>query len=302
MSDIALPAFLRDRIDSAYAELLRPETLPAIDFRQPAGEPALIAADSLSWQIFKNPVGLFIGGVTAVILELAEPGVRTGVWEHSSFRHEPVKRLQRTGLAAMVTVYGARSVADTMIAGVVRMHEKVAGQTPAGQPYRASDTDLLDWVQATATFGFAQSYSAYVRPLRRADLDRIYGEARPAALLYGATGAPQTLAASEALFTAMRPRLEASPIVFEFLDILRRSPALPQPLRLLQPLLIRAAVSLVPDWLRRRLGLTASYGLSDWEIPIVRQAGQLADRILLPSSPPVQACLRLGLPANHLYR
>jgi uncharacterized protein (DUF2236 family) len=52
----------------------------------PAGEPALAAPDSVSWRVFKNPVSLFVGGVTAVILELAEPRVRTGVWEHSSFR------------------------------------------------------------------------------------------------------------------------------------------------------------------------------------------------------------------------
>jgi uncharacterized protein (DUF2236 family) len=35
--------------------------------------------------VFKNPLSLFIGGVTAVIMELAEPRVRTGVWEHTTF-------------------------------------------------------------------------------------------------------------------------------------------------------------------------------------------------------------------------
>src|SRR5207237_581182 len=59
---------------------------PRFDFCAPPGEAALVAADSISWRIFKNPVALFIGGVAAVILELAEPRVRTGVWEHTSFR------------------------------------------------------------------------------------------------------------------------------------------------------------------------------------------------------------------------
>jgi uncharacterized protein (DUF2236 family) len=45
-----------------------------------------VAPDSVSWSVFKNPVSLFIGGVTAVIMELADPRVRTGVWEHTSFR------------------------------------------------------------------------------------------------------------------------------------------------------------------------------------------------------------------------
>ena len=40
----------------------------------------------MSWRVFKNPLSLFIGGITAVIMELAEPRVRTGVWEHTTFR------------------------------------------------------------------------------------------------------------------------------------------------------------------------------------------------------------------------
>ena len=75
--------------------------LPPVDFSAPRGEPALAAPDSVSWQVFKNPVALFIGGVAAVLLELAEPRVRHGVWDHSSFRERPMQRLQRTGLAAM---------------------------------------------------------------------------------------------------------------------------------------------------------------------------------------------------------
>src|SRR3954467_7138418 len=100
---------------------------PSADFTTPAGEPALVSPDSVLWRIFKNPVALAAGGVAAVILELAEPSVRTGVWEHSGFRRDPVGRLQRTGMAAMVTVYGARSVAEAMIAGVVQVHERIAG-------------------------------------------------------------------------------------------------------------------------------------------------------------------------------
>jgi uncharacterized protein (DUF2236 family) len=49
--------------------------------------------------------------------------VRTGVWEHTTFRVDPIRRLRRTGLAAMVTIYGARGKAEAMIARVRRMHE-----------------------------------------------------------------------------------------------------------------------------------------------------------------------------------
>jgi uncharacterized protein (DUF2236 family) len=107
----------------------------SIDAEQPrAVTPAFAAI--LSWQGFKNPLALFIGGIAAVILELAEPRVRTGVWEHSSFRTDPMRRMQRTGLAAMVTVYGARSAAEAMIAGVVRRHASVQGKFLKAMPMK----------------------------------------------------------------------------------------------------------------------------------------------------------------------
>ena len=290
------------RVEAAARELLQPAGSVAVDFTEPRGEPALVPPDSVSWRIFKNPVALFIGGVAAVILELADPAVRTGVWEHSSFRRDPVRRLQRTGLAAMVTVYGARNAAEAMIAGVVRMHDNVKGETPAGEKYRANDVDLLTWVQATAAYGFAEAFSRYVHPLGRDALDRLYAEGAPAARLYGALDAPVSEAGLQALFESKRARLEPSPIVFEFLGIMRGAAAFPAALRPLQRLLVRAAVEMTPGWVRERLGLTASHGLRAWETRLVRQAGRLADRIMLRSSPAVQSCLRMGLPEDYLYR
>lgn len=299
---LPLPGRVTRRLDRSAAALLQPQEGRAFDFSQPRGEPALVGAESISWRIFKNPVALFVGGVAAVILELAEPKVRTGVWEYSSFRADPVRRLQRTGLAAMITVYGARSAAEAMIAGVARLHEKVAGTTPAGAAYRANDPDLLNWVHATASYGFAAAYHRFVRPLTADELDRLYAEGAPAARLYGALDVPRSEAERRALFDAMRGRLEPSPIVFEFLAIMRRAPAFPAALRPLQRLLVRAAVDLTPPWVRDTLGLDRRYGLRAWERPLARRAGALADRLMLPSSPPVQACLRLGLPADYLFR
>ncbi|ESQ80516.1 oxygenase MpaB family protein [Asticcacaulis sp. YBE204] len=300
---LSLPEFIGRRIDSAAGDLFRAEgAYAAIDFTQPPGEAALVPPDSLSWRIFKNPVSLYIGGVAAVILELAEPGVRTGVWEHSSFRTQPVQRLKRTGLAAMITVYGAKSVATRMIEGVVRRHDRVTGQTPDGKPYHANDPHLLDWVQATASFGFAEAYSRYVSPLSHSEFDRLYTESAPAAQAYGAVGAPTSQTEMEAIFARMAARLEPSPIVFEFLDIMREAPAFPGLLQTLQPMLIRAAVSMTPEGIRDRLGLGAVQGLRAWEAPLVRQAGALSDRIVIRSSPAGQACRRMGLPEDYLYR
>jgi uncharacterized protein (DUF2236 family) len=298
---LPLPATLQRSLDRTGLRLLQPDGGAKIDFRLPAGEAALVGPDSVSWRVFKNPVSLFIGGVAAVILELAEPGVRSGVWEHSMFRTDPMTRLQRTGLAAMVTVYGAQSIAHPMIEGVVRRHDRVSGHLPDGQPYRANDVALLDWVQATATFGFGEAYSRYVARLSAADMDRLFAEAKVSAGLYGAIGAPANWAQWQAQLEAMKARLEPHPIVHEFLDIMHRAEAFPGVLKAVQPTLIRAAIDMTPDWVRARLGLNGQ-GLKPWERPLVRLAGIMADRIVLPSGPAVQSCLRLGLPQDYLYR
>jgi uncharacterized protein (DUF2236 family) len=281
--------------------LLQPAEGPQIDFSEPFGEEALVPPHSLSWRVFKNPVALAVGGIAAVILELADPAVRTGVWENSTFLTDPVGRLRRTGLAAMVTVYGARSISEPMIRGVVRMHARISGITPAGETFSANDPHLLDWVQATASFGFAEAYSRYVSQLGPPDFDRLYREAAPAARLYGACNAPTSESGMRDLFEAMRGRLEYSHIVFDFLRIMREAPALPAPLRWLQPMLVRAAVDLIPPWIRDCLGLDPSHGLKAAERLLVRFAGALSDRIVLPDSPPAQSCLRLGLPKAYLY-
>jgi uncharacterized protein (DUF2236 family) len=288
-------------LEAAARAQLEAPGVPRIDFAHPPGEPALAAPDSVAWQVFRNPVSILVGGIAAVILELAEPRVRAGVWDHTSFRDDPLLRLRRTGLAAMVTVYGARSTAERMIAGVRRMHEAVSGVTPSGLPYRANDPELLRWVQATAAFGFLEAYCAYVRPLSPAERDRFYAEGVPASHLYGAEGVPVSQAAFEALLAAMLPRLEPSPTVFEFLAIMRRAALFPRPLRPVQGLLARAAVEIVPAPVRALLGLGRSHGLRPWEQPLLRTAARAADRILLRSSPAVEACLRLGLAADHLF-
>jgi uncharacterized protein (DUF2236 family) len=212
-----------------------------------------------------------------------------------------MRRLQRTGLAAMVTVYGARSIAEPMIARVVQMHSKVVGETPCGTPYSANDVRLLSWVQATAAFGFAEAYSRYVRPLKREEFDALYREGAPASKLYGAIEIPMSSAELQALFGSMQGRLRPSSIIFEFLHIMRTTPGFPNALCWMQEMLVRAAVEIIPEWIRECLGLTRQHGLGPTERWIVRLTGSLADRVILSASPAAQSCVRLGLPRTHLY-
>jgi uncharacterized protein (DUF2236 family) len=292
---------LQHYLNRAVGALLGEAGTHRNDFGLPLHEEALVAATSVSWRILKNPVALYVGGTAAVILELAEPGVRAGVWEHSSFRSNPLARMRRTGLAAMISVFGARSVAEPMIARVVRLHASVQGTTPAGVAYQASDQRLLTWVHATAAFGFAEAYHRYVESLSQKHFDDFYSEGAPVARLYGVAEAPTTALEMSTLFQSMRPHLGPSPIIFEFLKIMRETQAFPNTLRWIQPILLRAAVDLIPEWLRECLGLTELYGPRAHERRLTYWAGAVADRLVLPANPAVQSCLRLGLPSNYLY-
>lgn len=299
---IPLPSALKRRVDGFARSVMRQPPGYAVDFSLPAGEPALLPPDSLSWRIFKNPVTVFIGGVAAVLLELAEPRVRDAVWQHSGFRTDALLRLRRTGAAAMVTVYGPRSQAEAMIAGVVRMHGRIRGRTSDGEAYDANDPELLDWVQATAGFGFMQAYHHYARPLRAEERDASLAEGRPIALLYGAAGAPGSQADVYTLFEARRHRLAASPIVLEFLDIMANVPALPASVRMLQMPLLKAAIDILPLWVRERLGLGDRWNLRPQARALVAAMAEVCERVVLPSSPAVQSCRRLGLADDFLYR
>jgi uncharacterized protein (DUF2236 family) len=274
-------------------DLLRPPPGMAFDFSQPAGELALAPADGVAWRLFANPVSVFIGGVTAVLLELAEPSVRSGVWDHSSFQRDPALRLRRTGFAAMMTVYGPRTATEALIARVVRVHGQVAGTTPDGVAYTANDPRLLDWVQATATFGFAEAYHAYVRPLSASEQDAAFLESQPAARLYGATGAPSSRAGWNALLAATAPGLEGSRILADFMRIMGEAPILPAPMRPLQRLLVRAAVSLTPEPVRTLPELRGQ-GLRLGEVTLVKAMARAAALLPLGDTPPGQAAQRLA--------
>ena len=300
MAPLRLPAPLQSRLDATAAELMSAPGLD-VDFSRPAGAPALTPPDSVSWRIFKNPVSLYIGGVAAVLLELAEPRVRAGVWDHTSFRTDPVTRMRRTGLAAMVTVYADRETAGRMIAGVNRRHARITGVADDGAAYAADDPELLDWVQATASFGFIGAYHSFVAPLSPAERDRAWAEAGPAAALYGARNSLASEADWRGVLDAMEPNLGPSPVLEEFLAIMRKAHALPSAGRLAQPMLIRAAVDLLPDRLQAKLEL-AGHGLRAVERPLVRAMGAAADRLVLERAPPARACVRMGLPAEWLYR
>ncbi|MBI1186169.1 MAG: DUF2236 domain-containing protein [Alphaproteobacteria bacterium] len=277
-----------------------------IDFAHPPGAAAFVGPDSVSWRVFKNPVALGVGGVAAVLLEFADARIRSGVWDHSTFKQDPLGRSERTGMAAMVGVYGPADAARRVIAGVTNMHARVEGRTPSGEPYRALDGALLDWVSATAGYGFLAAYDRFVAPLSEADKRRYYAEGEPVARLYGVETPLRSDADFVAMMETLAPRFEPHPIVAEFLAIIETRPIARSPLgappRFLRRALARAAVSLLPPLVREKLALGQHYDLSAAEKAMIKALGAVADRVCIHDAPPARASRRLGLPADFLYR
>ena len=226
-----------------------------IDFRNPPGEPSSLDPDSMHWKIYKNPVAMAVGGVAAVLLEFADARIRSGVWDHSIYRQDPIGRSKRTGVAAMVGVYGPKRAAERVVQGVTNMHARVSGTTPKGEAYRALDVELLDWVSATAAYGFLTAYDTFVERVPESDKSRYYAEAAPGAMLYGVQHSPMSTADFFDMMNRLIHRFEPHPINEEFLAIIQSGRAAPGTPKYLSRAMGRASVSLLPRIVRDKLGL-----------------------------------------------
>jgi len=283
-------------------QMTRVKPMPTVDFSRPTGEEAYLAPDSIQWKVFKNPVALAVGGVAAVLLEFADARIRSGVWDHSIYKVDPIGRSQRTGMVAMVGVYGPKSVARQVIGGVNRMHAKVAGKTPSGEDYRALDPELLNWVSATAQYGFLTAYDRFVRRLSAAEKDRFWHEGTAIAELYGVTEIPHSEADFQRMMERLLPRFEPHPINREFLEIIQSGRAAPSVPRFLHRSLARAAVSILPPAVRKRLELGREFDLTTRDRGLVKAIGRLPEHVKDRSSPAWQAAIRLGLPGDTAWK
>lgn len=264
-----------------------------LDYSRPAGDPGLYGPASVAWRVHANPVALAIGGVAAVILELAEPRVRTGVWEHSIFAKDPLTRMRRTGEATMITTYGPREAALARIAMVNRMHERVAGTTPEGLSYTALDPELTDWVHLTAAYGFLNAYHRYVEPLSRADQDRYYAEGAVVGRAFGAPNPPTSVSEVERRMSAMRSGLVSHAIIGEFLAIVAENSPIGLAGRPLQALVVAASIDLLPPEIAADLNLPRSPLRLAAARVTLKSLAAVARR--LPGDIPRQAYARMGL-------
>ncbi len=149
---------------------------------------------TITWQLYREPFFL-LGGVRALLLQIAHPAVAQGVAQYSRFQSDPFGRGYRT-FAAMATIYfGDKQQADQTARRLQQIHSGIKGQYPnvsaAGPPaskvpFTATNPELLLWVFATIMETSLQVYE-YL-PNKHLPVDwreQFYEESKTAAHLLG---------------------------------------------------------------------------------------------------------------------
>ncbi|WP_432240220.1 oxygenase MpaB family protein [Herbaspirillum robiniae] len=247
--------FLRTRIEASVLAISRPPG--SADFLNPPGDPGLFGPDSAAWQVHSDFTAMLTGGVAALLLQMLHPLPLAGVWDHSNFQADMLGRLRRTAQFIAGTTFGSRADAERFIAHVRRIHAGISGVGPSGQPYAASDPQLLTWVHAAEVSCFLRGYLRYRNPdFSAADQDRYFAEIARVAEALGAQDVPRSRTGIEDYIETMRPQLVCDQRTLKTLELVLNAPS---PNALAVPwtrLMMRAGVDLLPGWAQEMLGVT----------------------------------------------
>jgi uncharacterized protein (DUF2236 family) len=216
---------------------------------------------------------MYIGGIRALLLQSLHPLAMAAVAEHSDYRGDPWRRLQRTSYFLAVTTFGREADARQAIARVRAAHQRVTGTAADGRPYAASDPHLLTWVHIAETDSFLRAHSHFgTQPLDQAGRDGYVADMAIIGAELGVPDPPHTEAELADRIHAYRGELAATEQAREAARFLLVRPPLPAIARAPYGVLAAAAVSLLPGWARRPLRLPR---LPVTETVLVRPAGHV---------------------------
>lgn len=215
---------------------------------------------------------MFIGGITALLLQSLHPLAMAAVAQHSDYRGDPWGRLQRTSFFLAVTTFGQADDAQQVIARVRAVHQHVTGTAPDGRPYAASDPHLLTWVHIAEADSFLRAHTRFgAQSLDQADRDGYVADLARIGTELGVPDPPRTEAELADRIGQYRAELTATADARDAARFLLVNPPLPAIARAPYGVLAAAAVSLLPGWARWPLRLPR---LPVAEAMVVRPAGQ----------------------------
>ncbi|MFB8244161.1 oxygenase MpaB family protein [Streptomyces sp. NPDC055952] len=199
---------------------------------------------------------MFIGGLTALLLQSLHPLAMAAVAGHSGYRGDPWGRLQRTSTFLAVTTYGTAEDAQQAVDQVRAIHERIRGTTTRGEPYHAADPHLLGWVHAAEAYSFLRAHTRYgARPLDAAGQDAYVADTARVAEALGVVDPPRDRRELAGRLAAYRPELRATPEARAAARFLLFRPPLPLAVRPFYGGLVANAVTALPPWARTLLWL-----------------------------------------------
>lgn len=171
---------------------------------------------SVAWRVLSDVPSALVGGISGILVGTLHPVVLGGTLEHTSLYQDPIARLGRTASFVLATTFASTEVAEYAVAHVNRMHSRVTGTGPDGQPYQAADAELLIWTHVTVYGGFLAGHLAHhPRPIADSDIDQYWDDIAVVAERLGATGVPRSQKEVDAFLEDVRPRLAATPQALE---------------------------------------------------------------------------------------
>ena len=237
--------------------------------------------NTVTWQLYREPV-FVLGGVRALLLQIAHPAVADGVARYSNFQADPFGRGYRTFAAMAMIYFGDKKQADATAQRLWRIHSAVQGHyqisdlgfqsadspTPQSSipnphpeasgpiPYSANNPDLLLWVLATLTDITLQVYQRIPFGNLPSDWrERFYEESKITARLFGIPDEvyPPDLQAFQIYFEKMlnSDLLGSTPTCRQMAQAIVRHPRAPKKLAAL------FAAGWMPKLLCQRLGIEA---------------------------------------------
>lgn len=236
-------------------------------FAEPDGKPmeisrtdsGLFGPGSMCWQVHGDVTTMMIGGISGLLLQMLDPRVLAGVWDHSTFRQDMRGRLRRTAAFLARTTYGDRDQALAEIARIRRIHDHVSGTLPDGTPYSANDPQALAWVHVTESICFLEGYIRYRKPyLSMRERNRYFAEMAEVGALLGADPVPRTYRAARQMLRAARPRLRVDERTREVADLLLHQPVSNPRLLPFHHITMQAGVDMLPGWAQSMHGITIS--------------------------------------------
>jgi uncharacterized protein (DUF2236 family) len=230
-----------------------------------ASRDGYFAPDSVIRRLGNTPVTPFLGGGTAVLMQVAHPLVAAGVADHSDYRRDLWRRLARTLRALYLITFGTKAEAEAAGAAVQAVHAHVRGTTrsqlgsfPAGTPYAADDPELMLWVHATLVHASVSAYQRFEHELSRAEQESYYRDMATVAQLFGTPAAviPPTVADFRDYFASQigNGTITVTPTAREIAQVILHAP-LPAPMRMLGPAHRLATAAQLPPRLRHEYAL-----------------------------------------------